>query len=51
MQFEFDRFHKYLDYGDWSEVTTFVEAGVLAVFELGFHFAAQAAMAALLGLG
>ena len=51
MQFEFDRFHKYLDYGDWSEVTTFIEAGVLAVLEVGFELAAQAAMAALLGLG
>jgi len=46
---QFDQFHEYLEYGDWSQAATYVEATVIAVLEIGFEVAMQVAFKALLG--
>lgn len=46
---QFDQFHEYLEYGDWSQAVTYAEATVMAVLEIGFQLAMQVAFNALLG--
>ena len=43
------QFHEYLEYGDWSQAATYVEATVIAVLEIGFEVAMHVAFKALLG--